>query len=155
MAEAEKQLRREKNLAWQATPEAAVFRERQRQRRIEYNKTKLEERLSPAARKASGERITRINKTRKRSPEELAGVSTRAKANSAAGKFRRGPMTDAERELHCQRMLGNTQSKGRVASEEEKAAASARMKQSNPIKSWLEEIASSQSVTPVFRQFMT
>jgi hypothetical protein len=135
LTEAEKQLRREKSREWHKTPEAAAFRERQRKRRIKYNKTKVNERLSPTTRKKLSERLTSLNKKREWSAEERGFMAEQARLKIAAGIFRRGPMSEAEKEMHRQRMLGNSLGKGHVCSPEVKAAASARMKAKNPMRS--------------------
>jgi hypothetical protein len=132
MTEAEKALRGEKSRLWWATdPKAQLLKEKQRQRRIEYNKTKVDERLSPEARKKASERLTLINQTRERPEVERKAASGRAKNNK---NFRRGSMKDAEKEAIRQRMIGNTFGSGQVMSAELKARHSARMTTDNPMR---------------------
>ncbi len=134
LTEAEKQLRREKSRAFWDSLAAEPLKEKARLRRIAYNKTKIAERLSPEARKKSGQRLTHINKTRVRTEKEIQGVRERAIKNNASGKFRRGPLSDAEKQLHRQRLIGNMLGAGHSMSLERRAAHSERMKRSNPMK---------------------
>lgn len=135
LTEAEKQLRREKSKAFWSSPEAAELREKARLRRIEYNKTKVDERLSAEARKASGERINAVTKARVFSEQERRNISERITQRNMDGKQKRhGPMPEDEREMHRQRMLGNRLGAGHQMSAEARAAASRRMTERNPMK---------------------
>ncbi len=51
-----------------------------------------------------------------------------------ASKLRRGPLTDAEKEMHRQRMQGNDLGKANKPTQAQRAAASERMKLNNPMK---------------------
>lgn len=117
-------------------PKGAAQREQARQRRIAYNKDpqRIKERLSASARKAAGERLANVNKTRNRPKAERLGAAARMRERILSGKCRRGPMTDAEKELHRKRMLGNTLGAGQTPSLESREAASRRMKANNPMK---------------------
>ena len=67
---------------------------------------------------------------------ERKAASERMRAANLAGKQKRkAPMSEAEREMHRKRMMGNTLGKANVMSEERRIAHSARMKKSNPMKS--------------------
>ena len=52
----------------------------------------------------------------------------------SGNKHRRGPMTEAEKEMHRQRMLGNKQAAGRKHSLKTRQDSSARMKANNPMR---------------------
>lgn len=136
LTEAEKQRKREQNLLWWATnPKAAELREKRRQARIEYNKTKVAERLSPEARRRAGERLAHVNKTRERPAAERLASAERMRDRNVSGKMKRGPLTEVEREAIRQRMLGNDFGKfAPPQSPEQRQAASDRMKQRNPMK---------------------
>lgn len=145
--EAEKQVKREKSKAWWASEAGKAAREVVRQRRIAYNKDpeRTKERLKPEARKAAGERLAELNRTRERSEEERAAAAVSMSERVKSGQCRRGPMTKEEKEFHRQRMLGNQQGLGQTMSEENKTAHSERMKANNPM--WDEGIKAKMLAT--------
>lgn len=135
LSAAEKEAKRQSSIAFWNSPEGMLLREKQRQRRIEYNKTEVDKRLSPETRKKSSECLISLNKTRHRSKAEKSAAAERMKAAWAAGKIgRKNPMSEAEKDSVRSRMLGNRYAKGRVQSQAQRSAASARMKKNNPMR---------------------
>jgi hypothetical protein len=133
LTEAEKEAKRQSSLAFWRTPKGMRLREERRQARILYNKTKVDERLSPASRKKLRKRLIKLNKTRVQSKAERRATSKRCKALAASGGMKRGPMTDAEKKMHSERMVGNQFGLGYRHTKKFRRKASKRMKANNPM----------------------
>ena len=138
LTEGEKQKRGEGSLRWWA--EHPEEREIRRQRRIQYNKTRV---FSEEVKQRARERLIHQNKTRIYSAEERKQASERMSRLRKSGVIQRGPMTEQEKEAHRQRATvsnpmrdPNIRMKMResiIANKEAMMRATERMRKRNPM----------------------
>lgn len=138
LTEAEKDARRKKSLVFWHSPAAKALRAKAGLRLAAYNKDpeSIAQRLKPDARRRAGERLTHINKTRPRSAKERLDAAKRMSQRVLAGKCKRGPLSDTEKEFHRKKAIGNVYFGGKRTPMSAKArrAASLRMKRNNPMR---------------------
>ncbi len=128
MTDAEKALRSEKSKAFWRSEAGLALKKEHGARFSKWNAT----RHRPLAeRQASADRMRIMAKTREYSAEERQAASDRCKKRMQAG-WVRPPMTEAEKTLLRQRMIGNQFGNGHKMPDDLRERHSSRMKTNNP-----------------------